>query len=69
MKWLTTREVGELIQETPENVSRRCHAGQIKATRLGGSWRIREEDLVLFMTVNNTPAPRVRSTATRRRAS
>lgn len=69
MKWLTTREVGELIHETSENVSRRCHAGQIKAKRLGGSWRIREEDLVVFMTASNTPAPRVRSTAGKKRAS
>lgn len=69
MKWLTTKQVGELISETPENVSRRCHAGQIRATRLGGQWRIREEDLVLFMSVQETPSVRVRSTAGRRRAS
>lgn len=68
MKWLTTREVGALIHETPENVSRRCHAGQIKAKRLGGSWRVLEDDLVVFMSATNTPAPRVRSTAGRRSA-
>jgi excisionase family DNA binding protein len=68
MKWLTTRQVGELIGETHENVSRRCHAGQIRATRLGGSWRIAEDDLVIFMSATNTTAPRVRSTAGRRSA-
>jgi excisionase family DNA binding protein len=68
MKWLTTREVGELIHETPENVSRRCNAGQIRAKRLGGSWRIAEDDLVQFMAASNSPAPRVRSTAGRRSA-
>lgn len=68
MKWLTTTEVGEAIRETSENVSRRCAAGQIRAKKLGGEWRIREEDLVVFMTASNTPAPRVRSTAGRRSA-
>lgn len=68
MKWLTTAEVGEAIRETSENVSRRCATGQIRAKKLGGEWRIQEDDLVLFMAVNNTPAPRVRSTAGRRSA-
>lgn len=66
MKWLTTAEVGEVIRETSENISRRCAAGQIRAKKLGGEWRIKEEDLVLFMAASNTPAPRVRSTAGRR---
>lgn len=68
MKWLTTRQVAELISETPENVSRRCNAGQIKAKRLGRGWRIEESDLVLFMSASNTPGPRARSTAGRRSA-
>lgn len=68
MKWLTTKQVGLLIEETPENVSRRCNAGQIKAKRLGRGWRIAESDLVLFMAATNTPGPRARSTAIRRTA-
>lgn len=66
MKWLTTAEVGLAIRESSENVSRRCAAGQIRAKKLGGEWRIKEDDLTLFMSASNTPAPRVRSTAGRR---
>lgn len=69
MRWLTTAEVAEAIQETSGNVSRRCARGDIRATKLGGSWRITEQDLVAFMSVNNDDrTDRVQSTVAKRTA-
>ncbi len=71
-RWLTAAEVAEAIQETPENVGRRCAAGQIRARKLGGEWRILEQDLIAFMEADNgkqSPRTRIRSTASRRRSA
>jgi excisionase family DNA binding protein len=67
---MTTAEVAEILREKPENVARRCVAGQIRAVRISGEWRISEVDLAEFIEPSNVrQAPRVRSTAGRRRAS
>lgn len=68
MKWLTCAEVGDLLHETPENVSRRCNAKQIAATKIGGKWLIRLDDFEAFMNKGRVPAVRVRSTADRKTA-
>ena len=68
-RFLTTAEAAEVIRETAENVARRCKAGQIRASRLGGEWRIREDDLLDFMTRAENPSVRVRSSAGRRRSA
>lgn len=65
---LTTAEVAEILRERPENVARRCAAGQIRAVRIGGEWRISEDDLATFIApTTKAKSPRVRSTAGRRR--
>lgn len=69
MRWLTTAEVGQMIQETAINVSRRCSAGQIRATKLGHEWRISEDAVTEFMAKRVAKSPRVRSTVSNRRAS
>ena len=69
-RYLTTAEVGDIIQETSENVSRRCAAGQIPATKLGNQWRISEADFEKWMQPSNVKtSPRVRSTLSRRRSA
>lgn len=62
MRYLTTVEVAEIIQETPDQVRRRCATKQLKAKRLGNSWRISEDDLAEFMAGPSTPSPRRRLT-------
>lgn len=66
MMYLTTGEVAEIIRETEENVRRRCASGQIKAKRLGGSWRVSEDDLAIFMEAPRTGSPRRRLTTRQR---
>jgi excisionase family DNA binding protein len=66
MKFLTVHEVAEIIRESEENVRRRCASGQIRAKKLGSSWRIEEEDVRVFMNVPTTPSPRKRLTKRQR---
>lgn len=66
MKYLTAEEVAEITRETPENARRRCASGQIRAKRLGGQWRISEDDLALFMEAPTTGSPRKRLTRRQR---
>lgn len=66
VKYLTAEEVAEIIRETPANVRRRCASGQIKAKRLGGQWRIAEDDLAHFMAAPRTGSPRNRLTKRQR---
>lgn len=67
---MTTAEVAEVLRETSENVARRCASGQLRATRISGEWRINEVDLAEFIEPTNIRrAPRVRSSATRRRSA
>lgn len=69
-RYLTTTEVGDVIRETSENVSRRCAAGQIPATKVGNQWRIAEDDFEKWMQPTNIKSsPRVRSTVGRRRSA
>lgn len=66
IRYLTTEEVAEIIRETPANVRRRCASGQIKAKRLGGQWRVTEDDLTNFMAAPRTGSPRNRLTKRQR---
>lgn len=42
--------------------------GQLKAKKLGDSWRINEDDLIQFMADGPTRSPRKRLTARQRQA-
>lgn len=66
MKYLTIDEVAAITRETPENTRRRCASGQIRAKRLGGHWRVSEDDLAIFMEAPRTGSPRKRLTARQR---
>lgn len=67
---LTTAECAEVLREEPENFARRCASGQIPAVKISGEWRVAEDDLREFIKPTSARrAPRVRSTASRRKAS
>jgi excisionase family DNA binding protein len=66
LKYLTISEVAAVTRETEENTRRRCASGQIRAKRLGGQWRVNEDDLVLFMEAPRTSSPRKRLTTRQR---
>lgn len=67
---LTTAECAEFLRGTPENFARRCATGQVAAVKISGEWRVTEEALKEFTQPSNVrTAPRVRSTAGRRRGS
>lgn len=69
-KYRTTAEIAEFLGETSENISRRCAAGQIPATKVGNKWRVAEEDFEKWMQPSNVKtSPRVRSTLSRRRSA
>jgi excisionase family DNA binding protein len=69
-RWHTTDELADALGETSENISRRCAAGQIPATKVGNRWRIAEDDFERWMQPNNVKtSPRVRSTVGRRRSA
>lgn len=60
-EFLTTEEAAALIKMQPDYVARQCKAGQIKAKKLGTTWRIRRADLDAFMAGGMAPATRDRS--------
>lgn len=62
MNYYTTAEAGLIIKESADQVRRRCAKGQIRAKRLGNSWRISEDDLTEFMSGPPTRSPRKRLT-------
>lgn len=66
MKYLTTSEVAATIRETENSVRRRCASGQIRAKKLGDTWRVEESDLVEFMSGPPTRSPRQRLTKRQR---
>jgi excisionase family DNA binding protein len=67
--YLTIAEVADEIREKPDTVRRRCKTGQIKAIKLGKSWRIPREELDRFMRPGSTkPSPRDRLTERQRQA-
>lgn len=67
--WLTTEEVAQRIKESKHTIAQRCASGQIPATKLGGEWRVKEDDLEAWMAPNNIkPGVRVRNTSRRRSA-
>lgn len=63
--YLTTDEVAQIIRMDRDYVARQCNAGNLKAKRLGKTWRIHRDDLALFMA-GEKKAPATRQ---RRRAS
>lgn len=65
-KYLLASEVADEIRESVDQVRRRCNAGQIKATNLGGKWRIARVDLDAFMDAPRVRSPRRRLTKRQR---
>jgi excisionase family DNA binding protein len=57
MEYLTTREVAETIRMSENYVARMCHAGQIKAKKLGNQWRISDAALDEFMDASGKTEP------------
>lgn len=54
MKNYTTRQVADVLQLDPEVVRRYVRGGKIKAFKIGNSWRVKEEDLKLFIDGRET---------------
>lgn len=50
--WLTAEEIAKELQVTGETVRAWCRAGQLRATRVGGRWRIKRSDLDEFLKPN-----------------
>ncbi len=48
-KYLTTSDVAEMLQVTPETVWNWIRAGKLRAIKIGRGWRITEEDLKAFL--------------------
>lgn len=62
---LTSAEAGEILRATPRQVTILCARGDLRATKLGGEWRIAEEDVRDFV---DTLANRTRRQRRRRAA-
>ena len=45
MRFYTTEEVAEIFKMHPKTIRRMCKNGEIRAMKLGGEYRISEEDL------------------------
>lgn len=52
MKLLTTEEVAEILKVDVESVRRFISSGRITAFKVGREWRIKEEDLKVFIERN-----------------
>jgi excisionase family DNA binding protein len=60
LTYLSTAEVAEQLQVTPDYVARQCVLGNLRGKRLGHQWRISPEAVAEFMAGDPTPATRVR---------
>lgn len=58
-EYLTVAEAAKTIGMTEDYVTRQCHAGAIKAKKLGNTWRIAQTNLDAFM-LDQSPAPSTR---------
>ena len=45
MKLLKTEEVGEILSFSPKKIRKMIAAGELPALKIGGEYRIRQEDL------------------------
>lgn len=52
MKLLTTEEAAEILKVDVESVRRFISSGRITAFKVGREWRIKEEDLKVFIERN-----------------
>jgi excisionase family DNA binding protein len=60
---LTTQQVAEQLQVTPAAVTSWCRAGTLPAYRAGKGWRIRKEDLAVFVRRGVPFVPEAQRTA------
>ena len=67
--YLTTEEVAAVLRVTPQWVQQQCKAGNLRATKLGTTWRIAEDALAAFMAGPVEPARTRLSARQARRAS
>lgn len=49
-KYLTSADVAEMLQVTPETVWNWIRAGKLRAIKVGRGWRIAEDDLKAFLS-------------------
>lgn len=66
--YLTTEEVASEIRMTPAWVAMQCKVGNLRATKLGSTWRVEREALREFMA-GTVPTPRKRLSARQSRRS
>lgn len=50
IKMYSTQEVAELLKVTERSVYNYIKAGKIKAKKIGGKWRVTEENFKYFLT-------------------
>ena len=44
-RFLSTTEAAQLLDESGQNVRRRCEAGQLEALRIGRNWKVERADV------------------------
>jgi len=52
---LTVREVADLLRVSDESVYRLCRRGRLKATRIGGLWRVPRKSVDLLLQAGQVP--------------
>ena len=61
--FLTPQEIARYLRVSQLAIQKWCRDGKLKATRVGGLWRIRREDLDEFLTTNHDDTPAVTTRA------
>jgi excisionase family DNA binding protein len=55
-EYFSIREIAELVHVTPACVRRWCDTGKLGSVRIGGSIRIPQEELTIFIRANKATA-------------
>ena len=50
---LTVTEVAEYLKLSDKTIRRMISTGQLKASKVGGSWRIKEADIEKFLDIHS----------------
>lgn len=62
-EYMTTAEVAKIIRTSEDYVSRKCASGEIRAKKIGRTWRITREAVAAFMAPGRAAPTRIRRRA------
>lgn len=57
MNWVTVRKMSLIIEKSYQTTLKLVKAGQIKAVKVGGDYRIYENEVRRFLNYGNHPDP------------